>query len=190
MNLSEALLERRTIKDFAPVNVPIPVLEKALAAGLWAQNHRLTQPWRFVILGGEARCTLADIAGDIQIASLPAGTEAAAVEKARFQAYSKVSSRPAAVAVSYALSEDAVQRREDFAATCCAIQNIALAAWSDGLGMLWSTSPIMNHHRSLALLGIDPQKEELVGILYFGYPNGLPTTPKRKPLGEFLRVLP
>jgi nitroreductase len=165
MNIQEAILTRRTIKDFRPDPVPASALERALAAGTWAQNHRMTEPWRFIVLGPVAHGALAAIDG-------------------------KLATKPVIVAVTYRLSGDAPQRREDYAATCCAIQNIQLAAWADGLGMQWSTGRTSQLPETHALLGIDAAQEEMVGLLYFGYPAKVPNAAPRKPLAEVTRRLP
>ena len=169
MEIFEAILSRRTIKDFKPDPVPGDVLDHALSAGLWAQNHRLTQPWRFIVIGPETHRALAVLSGD---------------------AGKKILSKPCIVAVTSRLSADSQQRIEDYAATCCAIQNIQLAAWSAGLGMQWSTGKLIRSPGTLALLKIDPGEEEIVGLLYFGYPASIPHPAPRKPLGAVTRRLP
>lgn len=77
MQLFDAILTRRTIKDFKPEPVPDAVLERALSAGLWAQNHRMTQPWRFVVLGPETHRALAEAGTEAQLQSMRADTDAA-----------------------------------------------------------------------------------------------------------------
>lgn len=165
MELYETILARRTIKDFKTVPVPGDVLEHALTAGLWAQNHRMTEPWRFVVLGPQTHAALAN--GD-----------------------AKLLSKPRIVAVAYRLSADAQQRREDYAAVCCAIQNIQLAAWAEGLGMQWSTGRVSQMPQTYELLGINSAEEEIAGLLYFGYPAVVPAATPRKPLSELMRKLP
>jgi nitroreductase len=165
MELYETLRSRRTIKDFKPDRVPDEALDRALSAGIWAQNHRLTEPWRFIVLGPDTHRALA------------------AIDQ-------KLATKPAIVAVTYRLSDDASQRREDYAATCCAIQNIQLAAWADGLGMQWSTGRTSQLPETHTLLGINADEEELVGLLYFGYPANVPKAQPRKPLEEVVRRLP
>jgi nitroreductase len=169
MELLEAIYKRRTIKDFKPDPVARETLERALTAGTWAQNHRLTQPWRFIILGPETHKALAEIFGDSK---------------------QKILSKPHIVAVTFQLSNDPQQRIEDYAATCCAIQNIQLAAWAEGLGMQWSTSKVSRNSSTSALLKINPAEEEIVGLLYFGYPANIPDPYPRKPLEEVTRHLP
>ncbi|HXF61475.1 MAG TPA: nitroreductase, partial [Caldilineaceae bacterium] len=189
LDLLDAIYNRRTIKDFRPDRVPDEVLERVLNAGPWAQNHHLTQPWRFILLGPQTHRAWAKTSAELQLQSLRT-EDAAAREKARAGAEQKILAKPRLVAVTYRLCEDAQQRREDFAATCCAIQLIQLAAWAEGLGMQWSTNFMTRHPQGYALLGIDPAEEEMVGLLYFGYPAEVPAPRARKPLAEVLRRLP
>lgn len=164
MDTQEAIFSRRTIKDFKPDPVPAPLIEHVLIAGTWAQNHKLTEPWRFIVLGPKAHQALAAID-------------------------SKLATKPLIVAVTCSVSGDAFQQREDYAAVCCAIQNIQLAAWASGLGMQWSTGRTSQLPETLALLGINPQQEEMAGLLYFGYPALVPASKPRRPLAEVTRWL-
>ncbi|MBX3001366.1 MAG: nitroreductase [Caldilineaceae bacterium] len=190
MELFDAILNRRTIKEFRPDPVPDALLEHALSAGLWAQNHRMTQPWRFLVLGTETQRVLAEAGAEAQIQSMRVDTDAATREQVRTGAVQKLMSKPRIVVVTSILSSDAFQRREDYAATCCAIQNIQLAAWGEGLGMQWSTGKQTQQPQTYHLLGIDPYAEEIVGFLYFGYPALIPIAAPRKPLAEVMRRLP
>ena len=73
--------------------------------------------------------------------------------------------------------------REDYAATCCAIQNVMLVAWEDGIGMQWSTTGLIEDLEALSVLGVDSEKEQIVGLLYTGFPERVPVS-KRKPAAE------
>src|SRR3954470_7936624 len=55
MRASEAIRERRSIKRFIDRPISREEIETLLAAATLAPNHRLTQPWRFYVLGVEAR---------------------------------------------------------------------------------------------------------------------------------------
>lgn len=190
MELFDAILSRRTIKEFKPDSVPDAILERALHAGIWAQNHRMTQPWRFVMLGPATHQALAEAGANAQLQALRADTDAATRDKVWNGAVQKLLSKPRLVVVTMVMSGDAFQRREDYAATCCAIQNIQLAAWSEGLGMQWGTGPQTRQPETYSQLGIDPAGEEIVGFLYFGYPALVPDPAPRKPLAEVMRRLP
>ena len=60
MDLYEALLSRRTIYAFEDRPVPGEALLRALEAARWAPNHKLTEPWRFSVLGAETRAAPLD----------------------------------------------------------------------------------------------------------------------------------
>jgi nitroreductase len=150
----------------------------------------MTQPWRFALLGAETQRALAEAGAEAQVQALPAGTDEATRAKARAGAIQKLASKPRIVVVTCLLNGDAFGRREDYAAVCCAIQNIQLAAWADGLGMQWSTGKQTQQPQTYALLGIDAAVEEIVGFLYFGYPAVVPSPAPRKPLADVLRRLP
>lgn len=175
MNLEDAIFSRRTIYRFEPDPIEPELLDEMLATGLWAQNHRLTQPWRFTVIGPKTHRALAELYADFK-----PGTN-------RESAAEKLLSKPRLVAVSVALAQEAQQRREDYAAACCAIQIIQLAAWARGIGMQWSTSAFTRLPATYELLGCKPEREEVIGILFFGYPAEVPKPPARKPLQEVLR---
>lgn len=190
MELSEAIFQRRTIKDFKPDAVPITLLERALTAGSWAQNHKLTEPWRFTLLGPETRQRLAETFAEAQAASSGSDSAPDRAEQTRREATRKILSKPCVVAVSQHLSGSPAQRKEDYAAIACAIQNIQLAAWAEGVGMQWSSGKIIQLPATYAALAIDPAQEELVGLLFFGYPASIPAAQPREPLAEVSRRLP
>lgn len=188
MNLFEAIQTRRTIKEFTDQSVPDDLLHQALDAGRWAQNHRMTEPWRFLILGPQSHRDIAVINGDALLEKTRADADTLA--KMRVGAEAKILSKPRIVAVTCCLCGNKAVEQEDYAAVCCAVQNIQLAAWGLGLGMQWSTSGFSTRPDTYALLGVDPAAEMIVGLLYFGFPASVPAPKPRKPLAEVSRTLP
>jgi nitroreductase len=189
MDVLDAITSRRSIKHFNSTPVPADVLDRALSAGLWAQNHHLTQPWRFTVLGPHTHRALALANGEVQAERATAADDAMR-EKMRAGAEAKFLSKPVIVIVSYILRGTEQDRKEDYAATCCAIQNIQLAAWAEGLGMQWSSNNMTRHPRTYALIGMDPAQEEIIAFLYFGYPAEVPPAVPRKMLADVERRLP
>jgi nitroreductase len=188
MNLFDAIHTRRTIKKFTEQSVPDELLYQALDAGRWAQNHRMTEPWRFFILGPESHRAVAAINGNAVLETARADGETLA--KMRAEAEAKILSKPSVVAVTCCLCGDKAVEQEDYAAVSCAVQNIQLAAWGLGIGMQWTTSRFSTRHETYELLGVDPTQEMIVGLLYFGYPAVVPDPKPRKPLAEVSRTLP
>lgn len=182
MNTHEALMSRRTIHEFRPDPLPDGVLERALEAALRAPNHKLTNPWRFTQVGPHARRTFVDIAAELKF-----GPEY--TEKQRVNIGAKMEVSPVFLVVSQALAPDAVRRHEDFASVACAIQNLSLALWADGVGSKWSTTGAIRDARVYELLGIDPSQEEIVGAVFAGYAEVVPNPP-RKGLDEVFRQVP
>src|SRR5579884_2566018 len=108
MDVEQAIRGRRTHKAFKREPVPRPLLDELLELGRWAPNHRLTNPWRFRVIGPLALDRL----------KAAAGPESA----------SKLDRAPTLVAASALQSDDPVQDQEDLCATACAVYAVLLAA--------------------------------------------------------------
>ena len=134
----DAIQTRRTIKEFRSDPIPEETLWRILDAARWAPNHRLTEPWRLTIMGKESREALADA-----LAALAAsGQDSSALERARAETRRKVMSSPVLLAVTCRLEGNPAQQVEDLAAVCAAMQNLQLAAWSEGIGSHWNTGKV------------------------------------------------
>jgi len=137
----------------------------------------------------ETHQILAERYAELQLQKVPDILTGEEREQRRRALVAKFLSKPGVLCVSAIQEGDAQRRREDFAAVCCAIQNVQLAAWADGIGMQWTTSPVTTDHSTYELLGIDPARETIVGFLYYGYPAEVPT-PKRRPIEDVVRRAP
>ena len=181
-----AIQSRRTIKEFRSDPIPEETLWRILDAARWAPNHRLTEPWRIVIIGMQSREALADSLAN-QTAS---NQEPPSLAKAKEDARRKVMSSPVLLAVTCRMTENSAQQVEDLAAVCAAIQNMQLAAWADGIGTHWNTGKVTRLAETDALLQLSERGEQLVGFLYLGFPAQVPEPPKRRPIQDFVRTLP
>lgn len=181
MDVMAAIRSRRTIFKFKPDPVSETALRRIFEAGLWAPNHHLTEPWRFVVLGEKTKEILAQRYSDIQVEKASASASDAAKAALKAAGYAKFMSKPTIVAAACLKNGDATKNLEDYAAACCAMQNVQLAAWAEGVGMQWSTGPITLEKDTYDLLGIHHEREYIIGFFYMGYPEDIPT-PRRKPL--------
>lgn len=189
MDVHEAIRGRRSIARFHSEPVPPAVLRHLLEAGTWAPNHHLTEPWQFIVVGPETRRHMAERYGELRAARIPedAGERA---ERVRLESVAKFMAVPTVVVVAVDQSGDPQRRLEDYAAACCAIQNIQLAAWAEGVGMKWSTSSLIRDTETYGLLDLDTEQAQIVGLLYVGYPAEIPARPRRKTLDEVIRWAP
>lgn len=175
------LRTRRTIGAFRPERPPHDVLLAALELAIWAPNHRKTEPWRFTLLGPSAVRQIVEL--NAELVAAKTGPEDAAKKRRQWTAV------PGWLLVTCVRSGDPVQQEEDYAACCCAIQNLTLSLWSRGIGSKWSTGNVTRHDRFAEIAGFDPQAERVVGLIWYGSPDVLPAQ-TRKPLADVLRDTP
>lgn len=168
MNIFEAIRSRRSIKAFTDRPVSREEIERLLEAAVQAPNHRMTQPWRFYVLGPEGRRAYGAALGARKAKKVE--DAAAAAEMSR-KVEEKHEGLPAMLAVSVVLAPDAEIREEDYAAACMAIQNLLLAATALGLGTHLKTGAVMDDPRARAAVGV-PEGERIIVTLELGEPAG------------------
>ena len=100
-----------------------------------------------------------------------------------------VARRDGWLVVTCRISTDAFLMEEDYAACCCAVQNLMLALWSEGIATKWSTGDLTRHPRFAELAGFDPAQERVVGLIWYGRPVTLPTQ-TRRPVADVVRQRP
>lgn len=177
----QIVLTRRTIGAFAPDPIAPETVAEALELACWAPNHHKTEPWRFTHLGPQTQLEV--IALNTELISAKKGPEAAESKRRQW------SQIPGWLAVSCLRSDDALRHEEDYAACCCAIQNLMLAFWCRGVGTKWSTGDVTRHDRFYQLLQIDPAAERIVGLIWYGMPQTIPIQ-SRTPASGVTRELP
>lgn len=176
-HLAAVLRGRRTINAFLPVPPPEEALLRAIELARWAPNHKLTEPWRFHLLGPRV------VAGIIDLNSrLIAAAKGSAAAEAKRAQWTQV---PGWLAVTCQRNSDPLRSREDYAACCCALQNLMLCLWSEGIGAKWTTGAVTRHDEFASLVQLDPADREVVGLVWYGYPAQIPTT-RRKGLDEII----
>src|SRR6184192_2636520 len=64
MKLEDAIRTRRTHKAYRPEPIERATLDALFELARWAPNHHLTNPWRFRVVGPQAREALKRAAGE------------------------------------------------------------------------------------------------------------------------------
>ena len=180
-DLTAVLRGRRSIDLFAPDAVDSDTLRAAVEIARWAPNHRLTEPWRFYLLGPATLRVVIELAVELEIAKK--GERAGPVRRARLEAI------PGMFVLTSAVGDDSLLERENYAACCCAAQNLMLYLWGKGIGVKWTTGAVTRQPRFAELLGIDSARESVVGLFWYGVPKVIPTQ-KRRPVEEIVKELP
>ena len=187
MDAISAITSRTSVRRFRAEPVPRDTIERLLECAVRAPNHKLTEPWRFVVLTGAARDRFADIRGRhrLQRFTDPGSAEAqAAAEKVRRESRDT----PAYIVVMTAVSRDEITREDDYAAAMMAIANLMTAAQAVGLGTYLRTGGVMQDAALLQLAGV-PEGFRVVGILSLGYPAEEEVPRRRRPAAELTRWL-
>ena len=168
MELEQAIRGRRTHKAYAPEPIDPRLLDELLELATWAPNHRLTNPWRFRVVGPRSLARL-KAAGEPQDAP-------------------KLDRAPTLVLVTVEPSEDPVTAQEDRDAAAVAAYLVLLGAHGRGLGGYWRTPGVLRTDDGRAALGVGA-REQVVGLLHLGRPRQEPRVPARTPLGELVTRL-
>lgn len=186
MNLHDAIRARRSVRQFTDRSIRRDEVEALIEAAVQAPNHRMTQPWRFYVLGPEARRAYGAVLGARKAKKVEDPVAAQAV-------IDKVSATavalPAQLVVTMTLAESAEVREEDYAATMMAVQNILLTARALGLATHLKSGAVMEDPRARAAIGI-PDGERIVMTIDLGEPAEAPEPKPRRLAADVTTWLP
>jgi nitroreductase len=181
MPLTDLLRRRRSIKTFTERPVTRAEIETLLAAAVLAPNHRLSEPWRFYVLGPEAREAYG-LALGVRKARKIEDPEASRTMRDRVAAEHRA--LPCMIAIAVVKSDNPEATEEDYAATMMGVQNLALTAVELGLGTAIRTGAVMGDPAARAAAGV-AENERIVAIVNVGEPAEVPGGPKKTPAAEF-----
>ncbi len=174
--LAELIKKRRTRKPYkfhSPVNSEkiVGLIDQARHA----PNHHRTEPARFYLLDDSRICHLAKLFGEIIRGS---GSNPTLLEKASRKEQQWRKAKGLLVITCFSDTESILIQKnpevieENFATTCCIVQNLLLLFESSGIAAKWSTAPVWNHPEFHSVIGIkNPVQEKVVALLFYGYAN-------------------
>ncbi len=180
MDVLEAIMTRHMVGKVRPERPKREEIETLLRAAVRAPNHRLTEPWRFVVITGPALDELGEVFAQTLRAVKPDATEEE-LNRER----TKPRRAPVIIAVACLKGRDPIETHENIVATAAAIQNILLAAHGMGLGAYLRTGDTAYHPLLLRWLGV-PEDAQFMGFIYLGYPapDAPPRHTPRRPIEE------
>ena len=175
--VAQVIRYRRTINFFKEDIPPRELILKAIDLARWVPNHHLSEPWRFYLLSEQCKQTIVEL--NAKLVADSKGPEAAEAKRQRWSAI------PGWLVVTCARSQDELRAREDYAACCCAVYAMCLYLWSKGVGTKWTTGEVTRDPRFYDAIWTDPEVENVVGMIWYGYPAEVPVT-ARKPVSEIV----
>ncbi len=184
--LWQAVHDRSTVYHFKSDPLPDGTIDQLIEAATWAPNHRLTEPWRFLMVEGESKQALAELRGEL--ARRRAEQEGRGLDRVAAQV-AEFSEPPAYLYVVQQLSGDEVRREEDYAACAIAAYIVQLTAHALGIGARWGTGLMAKDPEVYRFLGLS-EEQRIVCFLGLGYER--PTDQRarsRRPPSELTRRL-
>jgi nitroreductase len=159
--LSRASVSPRLLRDPAPDQA---TRDLAVSAAACAPDHGRIQPWRFVFIEGDERCTFGDLLADALTLRDPnVPVERVEAERA------KPLRAPLVVVAGAALRHDHpnVPVWEQEASAAAGVMNFLNALHALGYGAIWLSSEALRDARVKSALGFS-QGDVLLGWIYVG----------------------
>ena len=188
-----AIFERRDVRrNFLPAPIPDSVLTRVLTAAHHAGSVGFMQPWDFVVIRDPAvKSVVKDLfhTANAEAAMKYRGERAALYRSLKLEG---IEEAPINIGVTcsrqrggpHVLGRSTV-RDTDLYSTCCAIQNLWLAARAEGIGVGWVS--ILDHGALKLVLGI-PKPVKVLAYLCLGYVSEFATQPDLETAGWRARI--
>ena len=114
---------------------------------------------------GKPAAAIIELAAELDAAAK--GEAAGAKRRARCKAI------PGFFVLTSARSADPLTDNENYAACCCAAQNLMLYLWRCGIGVKWTTGGVTRRSAFLRA-AVDATRRAVVGFFFYGLPKVVP----------------
>lgn len=194
ISLLDIIRRRRSIREYLSKEVSRDVLFRILEAARWAPSAHNSQPWRFIIimerrLKREFAEAMADKwLSDMSKDDVPQETRESLV-KASIEEFTHAPILIVACLTMRDMDKYQDERRQEYEhimavqSLAVAIQNILLAAYSEGLGACWFCAPLFCQSVVREVLKL-PNDVEPQALLTLGHPSETPSPPPRMSIEE------
>lgn len=182
--VSNIIRERRSVfqAQYSGEKVDDSIIEEMLENANWAPTHKLTEPWRFIVFTGNGLEQLAREQAELY---KTVTTRDGSFKENRYDNLlhkPMLSSHIIAVAMKRD-EKESVPEVEELGAVYCAIQNMLLTAWANGVGAYLSTGGITYFDEAKALFNLG-DKDRLAGFIHVGKIKGQIPPGKRTPIAD------
>ena len=169
MYVFDLIKRRRSIGKMTSERPSREQIEHLLEAATHAPNHHKVQPWKFIVLAGNAREEL----GTVMALSLAGRLEETSSDKTQ-AILNKERNKPLRSPVVIVVAAESphqpnVMEIENIEATAAAVQNMLLTAEEMELACMWRTGDAAYDTHVKQWLGLE-SGEHIIAFLYVGYP--------------------
>ncbi len=179
MSVFDVIRARQMIRRYTEQAVSNAIIGQVLDAAIRAPSPHNRQPWRFVVIRGDARTRLAQAMGSRLRTDLARdGVAPDAIERDASRSYQRISTAPALILACLSMTDmdvypDAQRNQAERwmagQAVAAAIQNLLLAATELGLGACWMCAPLFCPDVVIETLNL-PHDWEPQALVTLGYP--------------------
>ncbi|MBG9376367.1 nitroreductase [Panacibacter sp. DH6] len=153
-----ALMNGKSIDD--------STIQQLLELADWAPTHGHTEPWRFVVYGGEKVKEFCNDHASLYKANTPE-------EKFMHATYDKLQRQGDLVSHIILVymkrgNNPKIPVLEEIAAASCAVENVLLGASTLNVAVLWGSGGMTHHPAMKQYLNL-AEEDVVLGILYLGY---------------------
>jgi nitroreductase len=185
--INQLIRNRRSVfpKDYSGEKVSDEIVRLMLENANWAPNHKLTEPWRFVVFTGEGLKKLAEFQGECY---KTVTAKDGSYKEERFQGLTTKPMQSSHI-ISVGMKRDekkSVPEVEEIGAVFCAVENMYLTATACNVGCYLSTGGITYFEEAKEFFGLGPD-DRLLGFLHIGMPKGQRPEGKRRPIENKIR---
>jgi nitroreductase len=153
---------RRSVRKFSKSGIAPKTIQKILESGRWAPSGLNNQPWRFMVLAGQEKNSLA-----------------------KYTHYSYIIKGADKVILVFLDKKSTYNREKDLMAIGACIQNMLLSIHSQKLGCCW-LGEILNKRKMIQKVLKTSSNLKLEAVIALGRPLLLPKKSKRKSLKKLI----
>ena len=177
MDATELLRTRFSALKLGEPSPSAQAVQAMLESAARAPDHGRLQPWRLILIEGDARLDFGKVLAEALSRRNPLANEQALARERE-----KALRAPLIFVVATRCDRSAkIPITEQIVSGGCAAQGIMLAAFAQGLGAMWRTGEPAYDNAVKSALGIEPD-DLIVGFIYVGTDLGGPVTrPQRAP---------
>lgn len=178
--INHIIQNRKSIfpKDYIDKEIPKEIIEQILENADRAPTHKLTQPWRFKVIGGEKRQELSQFLAETYKKHTPAHLF---LEKKYQSNLEKPLQANCIIALNMQRNlANKLPEWEEISAVAMAVQNMHLTCTAYGIGCYWGSATGLREY--MGDFFDLKEGERNLGFLYMGYYQQEPPLSKRTPL--------
>jgi nitroreductase len=181
--LSSIIQRRRSIfpPSYTQEEIPDELILKVLESANYAPTHKLTEPWRFIVLRKEGKHKFG-----LELARLyKEQTAPQQFLQKKYEALVEKADQSSCIIVLNAqLHPNLIPEWEEIAAFACAVQNMALTAEALNIGAYWSSPGTIEYLPEYFNMAAN---EKCFGLFFMGFHREEPRPARRSPMEEKVR---